>query len=94
MSQLHLDRCNAELRVGYDSSLGPEPRASDYDISEAQVLAIGDDWVFVPAADYCPVSDIPDWWPGTCGVFEQGDRMVIVGDNGMCAFHFKLTRQA
>lgn len=95
MSQHHVTKAEQLLNVGKPAHL-PNSSLADYDIPADEVLAISDEWWFDPDDSYCPVSDFPDdiCAPVRLGVSQSSNgKLYIVGDNGMSAFMFQLSKR-
>lgn len=91
MSREHLEYVVENLSLGTASPA----LLSTFGIPEQQVISIDRAFKFDAESSYCPVSDIPEFLtPVKCGVHMAEDKAYIIGDNGQCAFMFRLTRKA
>ena len=93
MSQLHVNYILANL-----CGDAPYFDLACASIEVSAVQAIGDDWQFDPEDDYCPVTFggglVPDdvCGKGTGVHFSSNGKLYVVGDNGQCAFYYRLSR--
>jgi hypothetical protein len=90
MTQAHIDFCIARLSDG----AAEKQDLATYDIDAAEVLALDAAFEFDAEGSYDAVSDIPAEAPRPLqNVWVNGTRAYIFGDNGLCAFMFRLSRK-
>lgn len=82
MSTKHTDHIAAQLSIGAEQPFTLADLYTKWDLPIEQLLALGDQWAFVPESEYCPASGVPDW-ATTPGLHTQGDRAAVCVDNGM-----------
>lgn len=90
--QRHIDYIKENLGYASPHTLAEE----GLDVKALEL--IGDDWQFDPEDDYCPVTFggglVPEdvTGKGTGVHFSSNGKLYIVGDNGQCAFYYRLSR--